>query len=758
VETRRLVVHGHFYQPPRENPWTEEVPREPGAAPFHDWNERIAAECYRPNGYARVVDQADRIVAIVNNYARLSFDGGPTLLSWLEVHEPDAYARLLAGDREGQGAIAHPWFHVILPLATERDARVNIRWGIADFRHRFGRDPEGLWLPETAVDDTTLRLLASEGIGYTILAPSQADRSVDTTRLYRWRDRVTLVFYDGPLSHDVAFGAPSSQVLVERVEAAAPDGGLVCVATDGETFGHHHHFADRSLAYALTVEAPRHGLSVGGLADHVRGERDLESVGVVTSAWSCAHGVGRWKEDCGCSTGGQPGWNQKWRGPVRRALDILRDAAHEAFARRGAECMHDPEAALDDYVHVLLGVLPRDEFVSRHVHRDPVLALTLLEAERHALAMYTSCGWFFADVAGLETVIILRYAARTIDLLRDAGENPPEDAFLHVLTEARSNVAAEGDGRQVWQRHVRPARVWPERIVAHLALVDVLDRPIPEGAVGGHRVELLAHEHRSRGALAVCTGCVAVTHNRTGRTTTCEYAAVWLGGLEVTGIVRAPVRDGALEALTRACDEGAAVTRLLRLLGDAGGTEFDLTWALPGHAREIVEDVAASLTDRFATTYDRLFGDHHQTLEALAAAGYALPAELRVAAEVALAQRFEAEVLGAGGSTEPRAYEAALVIVGEARRHGVQLATPAAADALAEAIATATQTAVATGTVEDADRALALLRLARDLDVSPRVDVAQEAVYDALVGGGSPALRALGLALDLAVEVLGSPS
>jgi hypothetical protein len=758
VETRRLVVHGHFYQPPRENPWTEEVPREVSAAPFHDWNQRIAAECYLPNGFARVMDQAGRVVAIVNNYEQVSFDAGPTLLSWLAEHAPEAYEQVLAGDRAGGGAIAHPWIHLILPLAPRRDARLNVRWGIADFRHRFGRDPAGFWLPETAVDDATLALLAEEGVQFTILAPSQADRPIDHTRVYRHATGIALVFYDGPLSHDVAFGPPSSQALVDRVEIAAPDGGLVCVATDGETFGHHHKYADRGLAYALTVEAPRRGLAVGDLAAHLQQAPPEEPCGVVPSAWSCAHGLGRWQEDCGCSTGGQPGWNQRWRGPLRRALDRLRDAAHEAFDRRAPECLHDPGAALDAYVHVLLGATSRDAFVTEHVSGDPVLALTLLEAQRHVLAMYTSCGWFFADAAGLETVIVLRYAARLIDLLRDAGEEPPEGDFVATLSEARSNVPAEGDGRTVWERHVLPARVTPARVVAHLALVDVLERPVPEGAIGGHAVEPLAHHHHTRGALAMCTGKVAVTHGRTGRTTTHEYAAVRLGGLEVAGVVRPPVSDGTLDELASAFASGAPATRLLRLLGDTGGTEFDLTWALPGHAEEIVEQEAAELATRFEAAYERLVRDHRGTIEALTAAGYHLPPEVRVAEEIALARRFESEVLGAAGSADPRTYEAALAIVDAARRHEISLDTPAAQDALGGAILAATRAAVADGRLDDAERALALVTLARDLRLHPPVELAQEAVYEALIAGGTPALRALGRALGLAVERLGQPT
>ena len=287
-----LVVHGHFYQPPRENPWTEEVPREASAAPFHDWNERIALESYRPNAFARVLDERGRVVGIVNNYEHLSFDFGPTLTSWLEEHEPDAYQRVLAADRVFGGGVAQAYFHVILPLATERDVRTQVRWGMAEFEHRFGRRAEGIWLPETAVNDDVLRILAEEGIGFTVLAPGQSAEPLDTRRTYRWVDptdasrTVDLVFYDGGLSHAVAFelSGLTSQALLDRVQAAAgEDGGLVTMAADGETFGHHHHWGDRLLAYALAVEAPKRGhrdhdgrrLPAGAPAgSHRRGRRE----------------------------------------------------------------------------------------------------------------------------------------------------------------------------------------------------------------------------------------------------------------------------------------------------------------------------------------------------------------------------------------------------------------------------------------------------------------------------------------------------
>ncbi|MEY2433809.1 MAG: hypothetical protein QOC92_3534, partial [Acidimicrobiaceae bacterium] len=477
----RLVIHGHFYQPPRENPWTEEVAAEPSAAPFHDWNERITAECYRPNGWARVLDEHGLVTDIVNNYAHLSFNIGPTLMSWLETHAVDVYDRILDADRDRGGAMAQAYNHLILPLAGERDVRTQVRWGMADFEHRFGRRATGLWLPETAVNDNVLRVLVEEGVRFTILAPNQAvavrpldaadeewidvsDGSVSTGPPHRWfhpddRDRyLDLVFYDGPISHDLAFGLTglSSQELVRRVVDAAADGTPVVVATDGETFGHHHKFADRALAYAFTHEASRAGVRVLNTATLVDEVPPTHEVRIRESAWSCAHGVRRWMDDCGCSTGGAPDWNQAWRAPLRAALDVLSDHGRAVFERRGWQVLRDPWAARDAYIDVILGRRSIDEFLDEHRGDQPddVVALTLLEAQRHSQLMYTSCGWFFNDLAGIETVQVLRYAARLIDLLGEIDEHPPVEQFLDQLSKAHSNDPEEGDGRAIWQRHV----------------------------------------------------------------------------------------------------------------------------------------------------------------------------------------------------------------------------------------------------------------------------------------------------------------
>jgi hypothetical protein len=788
-----FVVHGHFYQPPRENPWTEVVAAEPSAAPFHDWNERITAEAYRPNGWARIVDERDRVVAIVDNYAHLGFDVGPTLASWLAEQAPDVLDRMVEGDREGGGAIAQAYNHVILPLASERDVRTQVRWGLADFRHRFGREARGIWLPETAVNDAVLRVLAEEGVGFTILAPNQAvavrarhpgsllgteepwtdvdARSLDVSQPYRWVDPddstrgVDVVFYDGALSHDLAFGLGSltAETLVGRV-AQRP--GLTCVATDGETFGHHHHFAERTLAYALPVAAGRSGVRTTSLDRLLVEEPPEREVRVRESAWSCVHGVDRWRDDCGCSTGGSPGAQQAWRRPLREALDLLRDRGVEVFERRGGKVLADPWAARDDYVRLLLGQVDLERFAADHVTGDLVEALTLLEQQRHALLMYTSCAWFFWDLAGLETVQCLRYAARAMDLLAEVGEDPGLDPFLDVLAGARSNQPGEGDGRAVWARHVEPARVDADRVVAHLALAVLLrDTPL-EGRIARWDIEDVSHRHARRGGLALCAGSLELVHLRTRRRTRHAYAAVHLGGLEVLGAVR-PANDPSSDdvdaaALVEALEGGARVTTLLRLLGERFGlAEFGLERALPDAADQIVHDAAGELEDRFEAVYEQLYDNARPQLAALATAGFRLPPALRFPAEMAVGRRLEAEILAQGGSWDRQAYVAALAMVEEAFRHGLRIDAPRAGRALVQSVLAAVERASAGGGGSDddgVDAALALLGLADALGVSLDLGRAQELAYEALLSSpDDERLRRLGLAVGLSPGPLGIP-
>jgi alpha-amylase/alpha-mannosidase (GH57 family) len=487
-EPTSLVVHGHFYQPPRENAWTGVVEAQPSAAPAHDWNERITDECYDP--ITRVeVQHVDGTARIVNVLELMSYNVGPTLLSWLEEHRPEVYERFIGADRRTGRAIAQGYGHAILPLCSDRDLRTQVRWGSADFRHRFGRPPEGMWLPETAVSERVLAVLAEEGIRFTLLAPSQLRAlrplsgddgwsdltgdhgeplgTVATDRPYRWCHParaelgLDLVVYDGDLAQSIAFGSPSSEELVGRVLDHAGDvGGVLAVATDGETFGHHREGGDRMLGHALAVEAPARGVSVPRLLDLLAERPATHQAMVRTSAWSCAHGVGRWMSDCGCHTGGSPGWSQAWRQPLRSALDLFRDWSVEVMHRRGLGLLTDPWLARDAYGDVVAGARTFEDFADQHVVPDGGVeaARTLLEAQRYGLLMYTSCGWFFNDLAGIETIQILQYAARAMDLYRELGEQPPVDDFLEELGQALSNDHAAGDGRKIWAEQVDGAR------------------------------------------------------------------------------------------------------------------------------------------------------------------------------------------------------------------------------------------------------------------------------------------------------------
>ncbi len=776
-----LVVHGHFYQPPRENPWTEEVAREPSAAPYHDWNDRITDECYRPNGAARVVDERNRVLALVDNYGLLSFNVGPTLTSWLQVHAPDVLERMVA---DGAGVVAQAHGHIILPLATERDVRTQVRWGLADVRHRFGHDAQGMWLPECAVSEEVLCVLAEEGLAFTILAPHQVAAvrrlaagpsgpwdevavAPDIRRPYRWQHPtrpelgLDLVVYDGSLSNDVAFGLGrmASADLVAR--AAAAGEGLVVVATDGETFGHHHRWAERSIAYALAVESPRQKVAPATLGPALAAVRPTLQARVRTSAWSCAHGVGRWQADCGCSTGSQPGDDQQWRAPLRAALDLLRDAVVAVVERRGPSLLRDPWAARDAYIEVLLDACDPDAFAAEHVVGDRVDAFSLLEALRGSMAMYTSCGWFFHDLAGLETVQVLRYAARVLDLLEELGERPPTEELLAVLATARSNRPEEGDGAQVWRTHVETARVGPARVAAHLALAGVLADQAPPSRLGAWEVEAAGHGRHERGSVALATGVATLRHRRTGRTTAHAYAALRLGGLEVLGATRPadPTRDASdVRALRSAFLGGMPITTLLRELGERfGPDEFDVTSALPGSAEELLGDVASRLVERFVAELEHLVNDARPTLEALVGAGYPLPRELALPAEVALAAQVEALVAARSGSGVVLDHEEAVALARSPLAGTIAIDTPAARRLLGEVVEGAIGKAVA-GEPGGAGSALQALRLAQDLGVGIDLARAQEAVYGALIADVRPELQPLGEALGLAVDALGLPT
>jgi alpha-amylase/alpha-mannosidase (GH57 family) len=488
---KALIFHGHFYQPPRENPWTGEVEQEISAAPFHDWNERIHAECYGPNAAARVGDY------IVNNYAKISFNFGPTLLSWMEKHHPETYHLIVAADKEsvaaraGHGnAIAQAYGHAILPLCNERDRLTQVVWGLADFRHRFEREPESMWLPETACNDATLDVLIEQGLRFVILAPAQAaryrelgsdewhdvaDSSIDGSRAYSYFHRdgsgrsIAIFFYNGPVARAIAFekALTSSERLVGMIKSATAEKQMINIAIDGETYGHHFKFGDLCLAHVLEVEAPNEGFWItnyGEFLDRFPPQHEVEVKAGPHgegTACSCAHGVSRWIRNCGCHTGGEQGWNQEWRGPLRSALNYLRDRTAEGFEELAGKLFDDPWRARDGYIDVLLKRSTPSDFLPRFARgplspADEIRAFTLLEMQRHALLMFTSCGWFFYDLSGIETIQVLKYAARVIELSDQLGLPSYRHEFLEMLGEAKSNLTEKGTGADIYLRDAEP--------------------------------------------------------------------------------------------------------------------------------------------------------------------------------------------------------------------------------------------------------------------------------------------------------------
>lgn len=485
-----LIIHGHFYQPPRENPWTGVIEAQSGASPYHDWNERIHAECYAPNADAHIVGHKG-IEHTVNNYTNLSFNFGPTLLSWLQDKHPDTYQKILdadrlsASERNGHGnAIAQAYGHAILPLCNERDRETQVQWGLADFRYRFRREAEALWLPETACDEKTLVLLIEAGLRFVILAPNQAagvrstsgdwqpiaPSDIDTSKPYLFLHpdnsgrSIAIFFYHGPLARGIAFekALTSSKSLVELFMSAAKGESMVNVATDGETYGHHFKFGDLCIAHALELEAPAAGFRVTNYGEYLDRHAPTDEVKLALgeegkgTSWSCVHGVARWERDCGCHTGGESGWNQKWRTPLRAALNLLRDAAARDYERLGSDLFEDPWQVRNDAIQLILDPhYSREAFLDRHARKplsdhDRWRALMLLEMQRNSLLMFTSCGWFFSEISGIETIQVLRYAARLMDLSAQLGTALPRKDFLELLSEARSNRPELGTGADIY--------------------------------------------------------------------------------------------------------------------------------------------------------------------------------------------------------------------------------------------------------------------------------------------------------------------
>jgi alpha-amylase/alpha-mannosidase (GH57 family) len=677
---RFLCIHGHFYQPPRENPWLEAIEIQDSAHPYHDWNERVTAECYAPNTASRTLDGAGRIREIISNYSRISFNFGPTLLSWMEEYAPEYYQAILDADRQslewrsGHGnAIAQVYNHIIMPLADRRDKRTQVLWGIRDFERRFKRFPEGMWLGETAVDLETLEVLAEAGIAYTILAPHQAWRMrklgagkwtdvtgarIDPSLPYLCRlpsgREITLFFYDGPISQAVAFEKllESGERFVQRLMGGFSEQRhgpqLLSIATDGETYGHHHTFGEMALGYALT------SIEKSGLAKLTNYGEFLalnppvhEAQIYENTSWSCCHGIERWRSNCGCNSGGQSGWNQEWRGPLRAALDWLRDELAERFAKRGREYLKDPWGARDAYIDVILDRSSGNvaAFLAREAARElgeeeKVAVLSLLEMQRHLLLMYTSCGWFFDDLAGIETVQVIQYAGRAIQLAEELFHVGFEKDFRERVGAARSNLPERGDGATIYEQSVKPAMVDPIRVGAHYGISSLFEEYADETAVFSYRA--IREDFRILQAVQtkLAIGRIMVRSAITGEAERVSFCALHFGGHVLNAGV-SPFRDNESYATMKEgminAFRGSDFAGIIRLMDAHFGMHtYSLKDLFRDEQRKILDRIIGSIRGEFASTYHDLYENNQILMKFLREAGIPVPRRFLATAETAL--------------------------------------------------------------------------------------------------------------------------
>ena len=677
---RFICIHGHFYQPPRENPWLESIELQDSAYPYHDWNERITAECYAPNSVARIVDGENRIVKLINNYSRISFNFGPTLLSWLEAQAPEVYAAILDADREslkrfsGHGsALAQVYNHLIMPLANSRDRKTQIRWGVGDFTRRFRRAPEGMWLAETAVDLETLELLADHDLRFVILAPHQAARvrpigerqwhvidgeTIDPSRAYRQvlpsGRAIALFFYDAPIARAVAFEGVLSQGerFVDKLMGGFSERRnwpqLVHIATDGESYGHHHKFGDMALAYALDQIETKQLARLTNYGEFLeKHPPTFEAEIAEKTSWSCAHGIDRWWSDCGCNSGAHSGWNQQWRTPLRNALDGLRDAVTPQWQARAAEYFKNIWFARDSYIEVILDRSSQStqRFFERHAARplnaaDKINALKLLELQRHLMLMYTSCGWFFDDISGLETVQVMQFAGRVIQLAEELFGDSQEERFLERLSGARTNLPDYHDGKEIYDKFVRSARVDWARVGAHYAVSSLFEAMPDNTKIYCYHGERKNLQTFVAGKTKLAVGEVLLSSEITGEDATLVFGALHLGDHNVNGGVRPPLGDGIETYLARELAEPfmrADFAEVLRLMDRRfGEANYSLRSLFHDERRKLIEQILQSALAETESLYRQIYDQRAPLLRFLNSLNMPQPNALRGAAELIL--------------------------------------------------------------------------------------------------------------------------
>ena len=686
-----ICIHGHFYQPPRENPWLEKIELQDSAYPYHDWNQRVTAECYEPNTAARVLGPDLKIIDIINNYSKISFNFGPTLLYNMRCDNPEAYSEIIRADRlsmekfSGHGsALAQVYNHMIMPLADRRDKYTQAYWGIKDFRLRFGREPEGMWLPETAVDTDTLEVLAELGMKFTVLAPRQAKRVKKALKGSRWKElsgeaidpnmpylcqlpsgrTIAIFFYNGEISQELGFGRllDNGENFARRLSGAFPEdnraSALVHIATDGESYGHHHRHGDMALSYCI------HHIETEGLARLTNYGEYLEKFPPDqlveihdNSSWSCVHGVERWRADCGCATGGYPDWNQQWRAPLRAALDRLRDALAPLFEQEASRYLKDPWGARNEYIDVINDRSPEsvERFFGAQAKQDlskdeKVRALKLLDMQRSAQLMYTSCGWFFDEVSGIETVQVMQYALRTIQLAQETSGALLEPDFESALEQAPSNI--HGNARAVYNSHVKTARVDLLRVGAHHAISSLFHPAEEKSGIYSFDAENEVFEKIEAGKRKLAIGKTRISSRITREEAVVSSAVIHMGEVSLNCGLRYFNGDEDFrmaESELKTAFERDDLPEVIRLMDKHYGAESYSLWHLfRDEQRKIVNQIL-ELTYRDIEGFHRnVFDSNYGVMDFLGKLGMPLPKPLGLSAEFIINHDLKAIFNGSG--------------------------------------------------------------------------------------------------------------
>ncbi len=668
---RSICIHGHFYQPPRENPWLEEVELQDSAYPYHDWNKRITAECYAPNTASRILDSERTIIDIVNNYAKISFNFGPTLLSWIERHEPEVYHAILEADKLSQkyfsghgSAIAQIYNHMIMPLATTRDKRTQVIWGIRDFEYRFGRKPEGMWLSETAVDLETLMILAEQGIKFTILAQGQAQR-VRKIGEKKWKDvhggkidpkmayvcelpngkSINLFFYDGPIAHDVAFGdlLNNGEVFAKRLMSAFVEDKepqLIHTAADGETYGHHRRFGDMALAYCLYFIELNQSVNITIYGEYLEKNPPLYEVEIFeNSSWSCIHGVKRWKENCGCNTGMHPAWHQQWRAPLRGAMDWLKDNLDEIYENHMINHMKDIWQARDDYIEMIImkrSPESAEHFFTHHQSRilsqeEKIKVFKLLEMQRHAMLMYTSCGWFFDEISGVESVQVMQYAARAMQLAREMTGIDLEPDYIKIIERAPSNIQEFASGAQVYKTLVKPVVLDLLRVGAHYAISSLFEEHAETTQIYCYTAKSMFHDRVEMGKQKLAVGKASLRSDITSEEAVISFAVIHFGDHNLIGGVRTfetiheEIKDIFLKG---------NIPEVISLMEKHFGTHHYSVWHLfKDERRKILSQIVNPTLKEIEISFRQIYEHHYPVIQVMNEMKIPLPNALTITEE-----------------------------------------------------------------------------------------------------------------------------